>query len=285
MTKIGFMGLGTMGLPMAMNIARSGLDLIVYNRTTDKAKPAQEAGARVADTPEALFAWADTVVMMLAGPQAIDHTLGRLMKDQPGLLKEKLVVNMGTNPPAYSRDLADRLGQAGSRYVEAPVFGSKEPAQQGALIVMASGSGRDIEELSPLFSAVGSKVINCGDVPKASTMKLAVNLVTIAAGEGLAEGMHFAQKAGLDLQTFFGLIQNGPVGNSFFAMKIKKYLEDDYSEQASVSTVHEVLKHIADTAYDIRASLPNTLSNLSLITRAMNKGLADEDACAIVKVL
>ncbi len=285
MSKIGFMGLGTMGLPMAINAAKAGLELMVYNRTREKAEPALQAGAKAADSPQALLEWADVLVMMLTGPQAIEEILGQILNDNPALLKGKLVVNMGTNPPAYAITLAGRLEAAGAAFVDSPVFGTKEPAEQGALIVMASGPGEVIKQLAPLYDAVGSKTLNCGEVPKASMMKLAVNLVTVAAGEGLAEGVNFAKKGGLDLQTFLGLILNGPVGNTFFAMKAKKYLEEDYSEQASIGTVHEMLKHIADTAHDIKACIPNTLSNLNLITRAVNQGLANEDACAIIKVL
>lgn len=285
MNKIGFMGLGTMGLPMAINAAKAGLDLMVYNRTGSKAGPVLQAGAKAADSPEALLDWSEALVMMLTGPQAMEETLGVLLSRKPELFKGKLVVNMGTNPPSYAKDLEGRLQAVGAAFVDSPVFGSKEPAEQGALIVLASGPVGALERMAPLYDAVGDKTINCGEVPKASMMKLAVNLVTVAAGEGLAEGVHFAQKGGLDLQTFLGLILNGPVGNAFFAMKAEKYLKEDYSEQASIGTVHEMLKHVVDTAHDLKACIPNTLSNLNLITRAVNQGLAKEDACAIIKVL
>jgi 3-hydroxyisobutyrate dehydrogenase-like beta-hydroxyacid dehydrogenase len=285
MSKYGFMGLGTMGLPMAVNAAKAGLDLMVFNRTQVKAETVLEAGAKAADSPEALLKWADALVMMLTGPQAIEDTLGSILREKPELFKGKLVVNMGTNPPSYENDLAVRLEAVGAAFVDSPVFGSREPAEQGSLIVLASGPAEALEQMTPLYDAVGSKTVNCGQVPKASMMKLAVNLVTVAAGEGLAEGVNFAQKGGLDLQTFLGLILNGPVGNAFFAMKAEKYLKEDYSEQASIGTVHEMLKHVVDTAHEIKACVPNTMSNLNLITRAVNKGLAQEDACAIIKVL
>lgn len=276
--------MGTMGLAMAVNIARAGLELMVYNRTRGKAGPALGAGAVDADSPVALFDWADTVVMMLSGPVAIDDVLEPVIKDHPGCLKGKVVVNMGTNPPAFSRQLAARLDKVGAVFVDAPVSGTKVQAEEGVLLVMTSGPDEVIDQLSPIFNAVGNKVVKCGAVPQAGMMKLAVNIVLSASIAGLVEGAHFAQKSGLDTETFFRLILGGPLGNDIFAIKAKKIMEQDFTPQASIGTVREMLKHITDTAYEINAFIPNTLSNVNLIASAMNQGLADKDACAIIKV-
>ncbi|MCP4576544.1 MAG: NAD-binding protein [Deltaproteobacteria bacterium] len=111
-------------------------------------------------------------------------------------------------------------------------------------------------------------------------LPMAVNM----AKAGLMEGAGFAQKAGLDRETFFRLILGGPLGNDMFAIKAKKIMEGDFAPQASIGTVREMLKHITDTAYEMNASIPNTLSNVNLIAAAMDLGLAEEDACAIIKV-
>jgi 3-hydroxyisobutyrate dehydrogenase-like beta-hydroxyacid dehydrogenase len=273
-----------MGLPMAVNMARAGLELMVYNRTPGKAGPALEAGAAEADSPSALFQWAHTAVLMLSGPTAIHDVLDPVIQNQPDLLKGKVVVNMGTNPPAFSRQLADRLDNIGARFVDAPVSGTQVPAQEGALLIMASGPDEVVDQLSPMFNAVGNRVIKCGAVPQATLMKLAVNIVLSTSIAGLVEGAHFAQKSGLPLETFFGLIQGGPLGNDIFSIKAKKIMDQDFTPQASIATVREMLKHIIDTAYDINAYIPTTWSNANLITAGMNKGLAHEDACAIIKV-
>lgn len=284
MRKIGFLGLGTMGMPMAVNLAQAGLDVMVFNRTPEKAGPVLEAGAVEAEAPAAVFQWSDAVVMMLSGPEAIDAVLDPVMLNAPDALKGKVLVNMGTNPPAFSRQLDARLAETGAVFVDAPVSGTRVQAEEGALLIMASGPDEAIGGVSPLFDAVGSKVVPCGDVPKAGMMKLAINIVLSSAISGLAEGSHFAQKSGLDLETFFLLLLNGPLGNDMFAIKAKKIMEQDFTPQASIGTVHEMLKHIMDTAYDINARIPNTSSNMNLIRSAINQGLSDEDACAIIKV-
>ena len=284
MSRTGFFGIGTMGLPMAVNIRKAGLELMVYNRTPGKAGLALDAGAVEADSPLALFHWADTVLMMLSGPSAVDDVLVPVIKRHPDVLKRKVVVNMGTNPPAFSRQLAGRLDKVGAVFVDAPVSGTKIQAEEGALLIMGGGSNDVIDQLSPIFEAVGNKVIKCGAVPQGGIMKLAVNIVLSASLAGLVEGVHFAQKSGLDTETFFQLILGGPLRNDIFAIKAKKIIEQDFTPQASIGTVREMLKHTTDTAYEINAFIPNTLSNVNLIAAAMSKGLADEDACAIIKV-
>lgn len=284
MSKIGFIGLGAMGLPMAVNIAGAGLELMVYNRTSGKSGPAVEAGAGEADSPTTLLEWADIVVMMLSGPSAIDDVLEPLIQKRSDVFRGKVVVNMGTNQPDFSRRLATRMDSVEAVFVDAPVSGTKAVARQGSLLVMASGPDKVIEQLSPVFDAVGSNVVNCGAVPQATLMKLAVNIVLSASISGLVEGAHFAQKSGLDLHTYFGLILAGPLGNDIFKIKAKQILEQDFTPQASIGTVREMLKQITDTAYEMDAYIPNTRSNANIIAAAMNSGLADEDACAIIKV-
>jgi 3-hydroxyisobutyrate dehydrogenase len=283
MNRVGFIGLGTMGLPMAVNIARAGLELMVYNRTPGKDGPVLAAGGRRADSPAVLIEWAETVVLMLGGPEAVDAVLGPVL-ESPELLDGKIVVSMGTNPPAYTRKLAARLEQAGADFVDAPVSGTRVPAEQGALVIMAGGPAEAIEALAPVFNAVGNKIIPCGAAHQAGMMKLAVNIVLSAAISGLAEGAAFARKAELNLNTFFGIILGGPLGNDIFAVKADKMLKRDFTPQASIATVREMLKHIADSAYEMDAYIPNTLSNANLIAAAVNQGLAGEDACAIIKV-
>lgn len=137
MDRIGFLGLGTMGLPMAVNMAKAGFQLRVWNRTPEKAGPVLAAGAVEADSSAALLDWADTAVMMLSGPEAVDDALAGLVED-PGLLKGKVLVNMGTNPPAFSRQLDARLEKAGAVFVDAPVSGTQVQAMEGDFTPQAS---------------------------------------------------------------------------------------------------------------------------------------------------
>jgi 3-hydroxyisobutyrate dehydrogenase len=135
MTPVGFVGLGVMGQPMAVNLARAGVDLVVWNRTPARSEPVRAAGARVAATAAEVFARADVVFLMLADGPAIDAVLGGVAADLTG----RVVVHMGTTSPEYSRGLEARVRARGGSYVEAPVSGSRLPAEAGRLVGMLAG--------------------------------------------------------------------------------------------------------------------------------------------------
>lgn len=285
MSKIGFVGIGAMGLNMSRNLLKAGFDLLVYNRTPEKCAPLVEAGAQTASSFAELLSQTDTLIMMLTGPRAIEDCVGPILEGSPSVFSGKLLVNMGTNAPAFTADLNQRLIEAGAVFVDSPVIGSSKPAELGTLLIMPSGPEDAVKKLTPLFMAMGERIVNCGQPPQASMMKLTVNLVQIAMMEGLAEGVHFARKGGLDLATLFEILLKGAVGNSLYELKARKYLEDDFTPQSTLSGVRDVLQQIAETAYDMEADIPNTLANLNLSNRAMKDGLGGEDFCALVKIL
>lgn len=136
---VGFIGLGVMGQPMALNLARAGTKLVVWNRTPERARPLREAGATVAAGPAEVFAEADTVILMLADDRVIDEVLGRGTGRFAEMVAGRTVVHMGTTAPAYSAGLAADVRAAGGAYVEAPVSGSRGPAESGDLVVMIAG--------------------------------------------------------------------------------------------------------------------------------------------------
>ncbi|MEU8660627.1 NAD(P)-dependent oxidoreductase [Actinoplanes philippinensis] len=137
---VGFVGLGVMGQPMALNLARAGTELIVWNRTPERAGPLREAGAVVATDPAEVFAAAETVILMLANDRVIDAVLGRGTGTFAKLVAGRTVVHMGTTAPAYSAGLAADVIGAGGAYAEAPVSGSRGPAETGDLVVMLASA-------------------------------------------------------------------------------------------------------------------------------------------------
>ena len=281
---VGVAGMGTMGAPMAANLVRCGLQVIVYNRTIEKTRQLGDLGARVAATPQELCLAADTLVLMLAGPQAIDDVLFT----DPGTiasLKGKTVVNMGTVSPAYSRSLAARLADFNVNYAEGPVFGSRRPAEQGALVVLSAGEAALLSTLQPVFDAVGKKTVFCGDVPAGMATKIATNLLIGAHVEALAEALHFIDKCGADPATYMEVVLAGPLASDFYRMKAPKFLQREFSPQASNARVAETFDYIVETASQMGASVPVSTVNHRLYREAIQMGFGDEDMCAIIKVL
>jgi 3-hydroxyisobutyrate dehydrogenase len=158
-----------------------------------------------------VFARAQIVLAMLADETALDAVLARGTPRFAELVAGHSIVHMGTTAPQYSRTLAADIVQAGGRYLEAPVSGSRVPAQHGDLVAMVAGDPGDAETVRPLLAPMCRDIIFCGAVPNASTMKLAINLYLITSVTGLTEAMHFAQQHGLDLRQFADVLNGGQV--------------------------------------------------------------------------
>lgn len=281
---VGVAGLGTMGAPMAANMIRHGLRVVVYNRTASRTEPLAGLGGIVAPSPRDLCRIADAVVLMLSGPEAIDAVLF----DDPLVashLSGKTVVNMGTVSPAYSRSIAERLAAAAAGYVEAPVFGSRGPAEQGNLVILSAGDPGLLRPLQAVFDAVGKKTVYCGHVPAGMAAKVATNLLIGAHVESLAETLHFVEKAGVDVPTFMEVVLAGPLASDFYRMKAQKFLKRDFSAQAALARVAETFDYIADTAEATGAAVPVAAVNGELYRRSIAIGLGNEDICAVIKVL
>lgn len=241
---VGFLGLGVMGQPMALNLARAGTPLVVWNRTPARCEPLREAGAQVATSPAEVFAQADTVLMMLADGSAIDEVLGR---GTPRFhVAGHTIVHMGTTAPAYSRALAADIEAAGGRYVEAPVSGSLVPAVKGELVGMLAGDAA--EQVRPLLAPMCQETFVCGPVPNALVMKLAVNLYLITMVTGLAEAAHFATRHGLDPYQFEAVLAAGPMASTVSRGKAAKLVAGDFDVQASVANVLENNRLVAEAA-------------------------------------
>lgn len=248
MLPAGFLGLGLMGQPMALRLAGAGTPLVVWNRTHGKTAPLREAGAQVAADVATVFARTQIVLAMLADETALDAVLARGTPRFAGLVAGHTIVHMGTTAPHYSRVLAADIAGAADRYVEAPVSGSRVPAQHGDLIAMLAGDPDHAEAVRPLLAPMCRDVIFCGAVPNASTMKLAINVYLITSVTGLAEAMHFAQQHGLDLRQFAGVLNAGQLASPVARVKSGKVIDGDWSAQAAVIDVLKNTNLIAAAA-------------------------------------
>jgi 3-hydroxyisobutyrate dehydrogenase len=262
--RVGFLGLGLMGQPMALRLLGTGTPLVAWNRTQAKTVPLRDAGAQVAADVATVFAHAEIVLAMLADEAALDAVLARNTPRFAGLVAGHTVVHMGTTAPEYSGALAADIARAGGRYVEAPVSGSRVPAQHGELVAMLAGDPDDVDTIRPLMAAMCRDMIFCGAVPSALMMKLAINLYLITAVTGLAEAMHFAQQHELDLHQFADVLNAGQLASPVARVKSGKVLSGDWSAQAAVA---DVLKNTDLIAAAARAS--GTASPLLDICRSL----------------
>jgi 3-hydroxyisobutyrate dehydrogenase len=207
---VGFIGLGAMGEPMALNLVKVATPLLVWNRTPAKSAVLAKAGATVAKDPAEVFARCEVIIFMLVDGAAIDSVIGR-ERAFAERVKGRTLINMAPPAPGYSNELEADVRRAGGRYVEAPVSGSRKPAEAGQLVAMVAGEPEVVESIRPLLAPMCRAVIFCGAVPNGLYMKLAVNVFLTAVVTGLAEAAHFAQHHGLDLAQFASAIDAGPI--------------------------------------------------------------------------
>jgi 3-hydroxyisobutyrate dehydrogenase len=280
---VGFLGLGTMGQPMALNLARKDVDLVVWNRSPGRAEPLDAAGARVAGSPAEVFASAETVILMLADGAATDTVLGRGDARFAAQVQDHLVVSMATVSPDYSRGLAADVRAAGGRYVESPVSGSRVPAEQAQLVAMAAGERNDVAAVRPLLDRMCRETFVCGDVPDALVMKLAVNLFLITMVTGLAEAVHFADRHGLDLTQLQSILDAGPMASPVSTLKVAKLVTDDFDVQASVSDVFYNNRLIAAQARLTGVASPLLDTCLALFRDAETLGHGNQDMVAVIR--
>lgn len=275
--RIAFLGTGIMGLPMARNIAATGEEVVAWNRTAEKAEPLREHGVTIADDPAAAVAGADVVVTMLTdGPATLEVARAML----GGVAGGAVWWQAGTVGVEADRELQGLAEDHRIAYVDGPVLGTKQPAEDGKLQILASGAGRD--RLTPLFEATGAKTLDLGDQRGAGTrLKLVLNHWIVALTAGLADTVLVARTLGVDPQQFLDAIAGGPLDAGYAQLKGGAMVKGEFSPPSFP------LKHAAKDgrlvveAVDglVLAVAPGALRRFEA---AAAQGHGDEDMAAVV---
>ena len=232
-----------------------------------------------------MFAHSATVFLMLVDGGAIDTVLDRGGAAFAVRVTGHTVVHMGTTSPAYSRELEADIRSVGGHYVEAPVSGSRKPAEAGQLVAMLAGDADAIADVRPLLTPMCRETMICGPVPNALLMKLSVNLFLISLVTGLAEAVHFADRHGLNLNQFVAVLNAGPMASDVSRVKAPKLVGRDFAVQATISNVLENNRLIAEAAREARVASPllDVCHALYGETRAL--GFGDADMAAVLKAI
>lgn len=282
---VGFVGLGVMGQPMALNLARAGTPLVVWNRTRDRCDPLRAAGAEIAESPAEVFERAETVILMLADETALDTVLGPGTPDFAARVAGRTVVHMGTTAPQHSAASQRAVRAAGGRYVEAPVSGSRVPAEQGELVAMLAGDDDAVAAVRPLLAPMCRETFDCGGVPGALLMKFSVNLFLITLVTGLTEAFHFADRHGLDQRLLRDVLDAGPMASAVSRMKGPKLLDRDFAVQAAAADVLKNNRLIAEAARKADVASPLLDICHALYGETVAQGHGGEDMVAVLRAL
>jgi len=261
------------------------MSLLVWNRSPGKYGKLTEAGATVAANPAEVFSKSQTIVMMLRHGAAMDESLARGQPEFKMRVRGRTVINMATTEPAYSKALETDIRSAGGRYVEAPVSGSRKPAEDGQLAAMLAGDPSDVEAVRYLLTPMCKESIVCGAVPSALYMKLAVNLFMINMVTGLAEATHFAQRHGLNIIKFVRILGASPMASDVSRVKASKLLAGDFGPQAAISNVLENNSLIVDAARAAGIASPLIDVCHALYRETEARGLGGEDMVAVIRAI
>lgn len=277
-SKIGFIGLGKMGIPMAQNLINAGYKLTVYNRSVAKAETLITQGAILVQSPAYVLQQSELVIVMVADDNAIKD----LFTGDNGLLSiksaGKIIINMSTVSPSISREMAVLVSQGGSFYIDAPVSGSLKQAQEGSLVIMAGGDKNAFEIAKPIFNCLGKLALLVGDIGAGNSAKLAINSLLSFHALGLAEAVSFAKNQGIETHDLLELINNRALGNVFMKIKGDAILQENYNPVFA-------LKHIAkDLSLAKAEGINSPLANAAFTTFMGFEGeLGEEDIIAIAK--
>ena len=276
--KIGWIGLGKMGIPMSQRLLKGGYPVTVYNRTKGKDEVLLSQGATVALSPTQLMEQTDVVVIMVSNDQAIRE----IFTDNNSLLSSgisgKIVINMSTVSPGISKEMAELCRQQGNHYLDAPVSGSVKQAESGELVVMVGGEEAVFQQVKPILDQLGKLSIHVGEYGAGNITKLAVNTLLGIISQGLSEVIIFARDNGIETQDLLNVIHNSAMGNVYMKIKGNAILQNNF--QAAFA-----LKHIAkDLRLAKESGLNTPLGETAYKTfQEAETDFGEEDIIAVIK--
>ncbi len=278
--KIGIIGLGSMGQPIAANIIKGSFETIVYSRT--KSIMENLAGrSMLAKSPNDLINRADIVLFILPTDKEIKNIVSASQK----VIKGKIFLNLSTVSPVSSMEMSKRIKGLGGEYFECMISGSRKPAIDGTLLLLTAGEPQRLQAMETLFTSFSKRTVYCGEIPGASKMKLANNLLLITMFNGLLEAVNFAEQIGIHKKDYLQMIDSGPMSNAVFASKYQKIERDDFSPQAPLRLVYKDARLICDLAKEYGVSIPLFSNHKKLLKKGFEKGLGDLDIISIIKEL
>jgi len=283
--KIGFLGLGIMGGAMAANILRAGYPLMVYNRTAAKSEALAQMGAGVASNPRHLAQATEVIIAMVTGPEALNALLWGPEGAAGAFNAKKVFINMSSVSPRFTRELAERLAPTGVTVIDAPVSGTKKPAEDGTLAILAAGREEAVTGLEPLFLTMGKKVIYCGPLGQGSMMKMFINLLLGVMMAGFAECLNFGRLGGLDFEAMLDTVSSGAMNTPMFQVKAGNLRDKNYPAAFPFKHLAKDAKFVVDTAYETGAPVPLGQMLLHLYRLGVAQGWGDEDISAIARVM
>lgn len=271
------LGTGIMGAAMARSLMKSGFEVNAWNRSKEKAEPPAKDGSKIADTPAEAAEGADFLITMLPNAEVTAEVVG---DGALGKLADGAVwIQIGTVGIEGSESLASLASERGVAFVDAPVLGTKEPAEAGELVVLASGPEEVKEKVSPVFEAIGKKTMWVGPAGAGSKLKLVTNDWIVGLLATLGETMAVAKELGVDQMDFLAAIEGGPLDSPYAQMKSKMMMSGEYPPSAPLKHIRKDAGLVIEATGDLPTKV--TEAAAAYFDAAIEAGHGDEDMAAI----
>lgn len=284
-TRVGFLGLGIMGSPMAQNLIKAGCDVTVWNRTKSKCDPLISLGAKYKPSPEEVAASCDVTFAMLADPEsAVDVACGK-QGAASGMSPGKGYVDVSTVDGPTSKLISAHIKSTGALFLEAPVSGSKKPAEDGKLIFLTAGDKSLYEMATPFLDLMGKSRFYLGEVGNGAAMKLVVNMIMGSMMASFSEGLLLSEKVGLDPSVLVEVISQGAISAPMYSMKGPSMVKSLYPTAFPLKHQQKDLRLALGLAESVSQPTPIAAATNELYKIAKSRGLSDDDFSAVIEAL
>lgn len=281
--KVAFIGLGTMGIPMTLNILNAGFDLTVHNRTRDKEKIPAKEGAQRAASPREAAVGAEVIITCVSDTPDVEEVIMGENGVIHGAQAGSIVVDMSTISPSTTRRIAQDLGKNGIKMIDAPVSGGSEGAQKGTLSIMVGGEAEDLEKVDPVLKAMGKTITHVGPVGAGQLTKAINQIIVGGTYWSVAEGVTLGIKAGLDMDKVLQAVGSGAAQSWALTNRSGNMIKNSYPLGFKVKLHRKDLNIALEIARELGVTLPLAAYVEQVETGLIARGHEDEDMSALAR--
>lgn len=282
--NVGFIGLGIMGQPMSRHLLQAGFSLTVYNRTASKAQALIAMGAKPANSPAAVAAASEIIITMLPDTPNVEAVFFGENGVYEGLSSGKIVVDMSTISPEATVQFAARLREKQCELLDAPVSGGETGAIAGTLTIMVGGDERTFQKCLPLFQVMGKNIVHLGANGNGQRTKLVNQVICALNILAMSEGLHLAERLGLDTEKVLQVISSGAAGSWMLSNLAPRILQNDFQPGFMIKLQQKDLRLAMELIKTLGEDFPGTALTHSLFTQAVEAGLGEQGTQGLINI-
>ena len=283
--RVGFIGLGIMGAPVAMNVLKAGFPLTVWNRTASRMTPLTDAGAAAGDSPRDVASRSDITITIVSDTPDVEEVILGGQGALSGAAKGSVIVDMSTISPSVTKRIAARCRENGVAMLDAPVSGGDTGAKAGTLSIMSGGEEETFERVRPVFEAMGRTVTHCGPSGSGQATKLCNQAIGALNLLAMCEGIVLGIKQGLDPERLLQAVSNGAAGSWALKNLAPRTVKGDLSPGFMVKLQQKDLRLVMEAARELKAAMPGTALVHQLLNSVEASGNGDLGIQALITVI